>query len=589
MRKSPGINFSRSEGGPYQWSGTGDGFYNYDRTIERLHNANINVLGLLAYNPAWFKSKNPTLDEWLSDWGDYVYNTVARYGRDRGQVKYWEIWNEPNLRKFGYENTIYTVQDYVRLLDVARAAAKSADPEAVIVLGGVASIWGDFSSAEDYDVPTYLRMLYDAGGWNSFDVLAIHPYRPGAPEASSWRRDVAQDFEAELRTVDGLLAEFGNKPVWLTEVAWSAYNGFYGVSELDQAAYLTRMYLLAMSHPSIQRVFWYDLRNDTAPNAAYAEPVLDIKEPEYNFGLLRRSYPLDPNRADLRKPAFVAYRALTSIVGGLRQTSVLAYGENVEAPGMFGFRYDGLDRSTLVFWRTSAEASPLISVQCDCHDVRVRQWDGKLLGIVQTRGMLTVRLDSIGLPIYVEWGPDRVGGGQFFEETNHNIPDIFLNYWRSNGGADQFGYPLTGAIAEPDPATGKTRLVQYFERARFEERPDAGSAGRVGLGRLGDEMLQRMSVDWRTLPKIATPSPDCTFFAATGHQVCAPFRDYWERNGGLARFGMALTEAFDENGVTVQYFEFGRIERHAGLAGTDAEMQIGLLGRNLYVTRTMWP
>jgi hypothetical protein len=597
LMREAGIQWAREElswerlqtekGGPFLWSGTGNGFYNYDRSIERLHNANINVLGLLSYNPAWFKSKNPTLDEWITDWGDYVYNTVARYGRDRGQIKYWEIWNEPNLRKFGYENTIYTVQDYVRLLDVARAAAKAADPEAVIVLGGIASIWGEFASPEDYDVPTYLRMLYDAGGWNSFDVLAIHPYRPGAPEASSWRRDTAQDFEAELRIVDGLLAEFGTKPVWLTEVSWSSYDGYYGVSELDQAAYLQRMYLLAMSHPTIQRVFWYDLRNDTAPSAPYTEPVYETTEPEFHFGLMRRSYPLDADRADLRKPAFAAYRALTNILGDMRQSSVLAYGDNPEAPGMFGFRYDGNGRSAIVLWRVSAEASPQISVQCDCRDVRIRQWDGKLLGIVQARGMLTVRLDAIGLPVYVEWGPDRVGGGQFFEETNHAVPDTFLRYWRENGGAEQFGYPLTGALLEAEPGTNKPRLVQHFERARFEEQPTAPDG--IGLGRLGDEMLRRMNVDWRNEPRIAEPSPDCAYFGDTGHQICAPFRAYWEANGGVARFGMPLTEAFEENGLTVQYFEYARIERHPGLAGTADELQVGLLGRNLLVTRTAWP
>lgn len=130
----------RTKGGPFLWGGDGSGFYNYDRSIERMTKAGINVLGLLAYNPAWFKSKNPTVDEWLSDYGTYVYETVARYGRDRKQIQYWEIWNEPNIRPSGYESGLYTIKDYVRVLDTARAAAKAADPNAVIVLGGITSV-----------------------------------------------------------------------------------------------------------------------------------------------------------------------------------------------------------------------------------------------------------------------------------------------------------------------------------------------------------------------------------------------------------------------------------------------------------------
>ncbi len=113
----------KSPGGPYNWTGNNSGFYNYDLAIGAQAGAGINVLGLLDYNPAWFKGKNPRPDEWLSDWGDFVYNAVARYGRDRGQIKYWELWNEPNLLRSGYESGLYEINDFARVLDVGYAAA----------------------------------------------------------------------------------------------------------------------------------------------------------------------------------------------------------------------------------------------------------------------------------------------------------------------------------------------------------------------------------------------------------------------------------------------------------------------------------
>lgn len=580
----------RTKDGPFMWGGDGSGFYNYDGAIDRMTKSGINVLGLLDYNPAWFKSKNPTLDEWLPDWGNYVYQTVARYGRDRKQIKYWEIWNEENLRKYGYENTIYTVKDYVRVLDTARAAAKAADPQAVIVLGGVASIWSDIPSPEDYDIATYLRQLYDAGGWNSFDVLAIHPYNPGAPEAASWRRDQTLDFEGELRQVDALLQEFGNKPVWITEMGWSSSRSAYAVSETDQAAFMVRMYLVAMAHPSVQRVFWYDLRNDTDPNAPYDQPVLNNGEIQFHYGLLRRTYPLDPNRNELRKPIFAAYRTMTSIFQGMTFEGVLANGDNPAMPGTFAYRYSGGGRAAVAMWRVTGDSPPTMTIDCACQEARVRQMDGKLLATVQTDGPVTVRLDYIGTPLYVEWGTDRGQDGQLFKETGHRLGAPFAKYWSDNGGLKQFGYPISGQIKETDPATNKTRLVQYFERNRFEYFPElAGTPFEIQIGRLGDDLLRRQGIDWTTLPKQADAPPECVFFAQTGHRICAPFRQYWEANGGLALYGMPLSEAFEENGKLVQYFERNRFEYNPDKVGTPFEVQLGLLGRELYTTERIWP
>src|SRR3954451_5944689 len=228
LMREAGVQWAREEiswdrvepvqGQPFQWGGYATGLYNYDQAIGLQHAAGINVLGLFAYNPAWFKSKNPVLDAWLSDWGNYVYNVVARYGRERKQIRYWEVWNEPNLRAFGYEHGLYTVHEFVRILDVAHAAIKAADPQAVVVLGGTADIWGELPTNQDYDSLDYLRMVYQAGGWGSFDILAIHPYRPDAPEAVLHRRGPDMTMDQELGVVDALLAEYGPKPVWLTEI-----------------------------------------------------------------------------------------------------------------------------------------------------------------------------------------------------------------------------------------------------------------------------------------------------------------------------------------------------------------------------------
>jgi DMSO/TMAO reductase YedYZ molybdopterin-dependent catalytic subunit len=51
-------------------------------------------------------------------------------------------------------------------------------------------------------------------------------------------------------------------------------------------------------------------------------------------------------------------------------------------------------------------------------------------------------------------------------------------------------------------------------------------------------------------------------FPETGHAVGGEFLTFWQQHGGLATFGYPITEAFEEDGRTVQYFERQRFELH---------------------------
>lgn len=574
--------------GPYRWGGDENGMFNYDQAIELQRQAGINVLGLLAYNPAWFKSKNPVLDAWLSDWGDYVYNVVARYGRERDQIRYWEVWNEPNLRPFGYEHGLYTIHDFVRVLDVARAAIKTADPDAVIVLGGVADIWGQPPTAEDYDSFDYLRMLHDAGGWNSFDILGWHPYRPAPPEAVLHRRGPDMSFADELRTMEALLAELGPKPVWITEVGFSAFTGIFGVSEADQAALLQRMYVQALAHPMIEKLFWYDMRNDISSHTYYTQPQYDNTQEQYHYGMLRRTYPLNPDDSTIRKPAFLAYRALADMLGGMRVEAIKAEGANPDLPGLYWYRFTDGKRHTDVIWRLYGDPVDL-RVPCACREARVRRWDGTLDRVTLTQtGEIVGRIEEIGSPLIVETGPDRVQTGQFFPETGHYLGGAFATRWKDGGGLSEFGYPITGELTEPEPGSGRARTVQYFERNRFDYFPElVNTPFVVQLGRLGETSLQTIGVTWWDLPRRAAGDENCLFFAETGHQICSPFRERWEQSGGLMRHGLPLTDAFEENGRQAQYFERSRFELHPDNPPA-FQIQLGLLSRELYASWVRW-
>ncbi|NNJ09532.1 hypothetical protein EKD04_004250 [Chloroflexales bacterium ZM16-3] len=591
LMREAGVQWQREEifwdhvqqqpGGPYDWDGNDAGRYNYDLAIQAQAAAGIRVLGLLDYNPAWFKGKNPRPEEWIADWGDFVYSAVARYGRDRGQITYWELWNEPNLAASGYESGLYTVADFVRILEVGRAAALAADPNAKIVMGGLAPIWSEAPTSRHSDYFDYLDQVGRLGGWRFVDVIAIHPYRPSAPEGDAWRRDQSLTFSQELSRLDAVLRTYGSRPIWLTELGWSTSQGYQGVDEDTQAFLLVRTYLLAMTHPSVEKIFWYDFRDDTSPSTPYERPTTSPGEVESHYGLLRRAYPLDPARGDLRKSGFLAYRTMTEMLGGL----VLQAVPLSDADGVFWHRYAGGGRRVDVFWRTG-ESSPAISVACGCREALVRNWKGEVRYLLTSAdGQIVIRPDQLGAPLYVEYDPPA-RPGRVFPATGHSIGGDFRDFWDARGGLARFGYPLTEEIVEPEPGSGRPRVVQYFERARFEHFPElAGTLYITQLTRLGEPSLQRQGLDWRSLPYQTDAPPECRLFPETGRRLCPPFLAAWEQAGGLDLVGLPLTEAFPATDAdsgeryTAQYFERARIEYHPDKAGTPYVIQLGLLGR----------
>lgn len=575
-------------GGPFRWNGNDAGMYDYDYSIGTLHEANINILGLLDYNPAWTKGTAPVLDQWIGAWGDYVYQTVARYGRT-GQIKTWEIWNEPNLAHFGYESGLYTIEDYVRVLQVARDAAKAADPEAKIVLAGLASVWSEPPSPYTYDYFDYLERLGQLNAWRLFDILAVHPYRPDAPEGSPWRRDQSQTFPAEMEHLDRMMLKYGTKPVWLTEVGYASSGWKVGVGLDQQAQFLARLYMLALAHPSVEKVFWYDFRDDMG-GAPYDRPTYNSNEPEFNYGLLRRTFPLDPNAPNLRKPAFVAYRTMTDMLRGTQVQAMLANGFRSDMPSTYWLRFEGARRVD-VLWNTD-RADQTVRIPCNCREALVRRWNGEVRYVIYAvDGTIDLKLDEQGSPVYLEFNPPTASGGRTFRETGHALRGSFRAFWENNGGLQRFGFPLTEEVAEPEPGSGRPRMVQYFERARFEYFPElAGTPYEVQLGHLGTAVLNRFGVDWTKQPKLTEAPPECQFFPESGHTLCAPFRERWAALGGLELVGLPITEPFPytnpDTGETynVQYFERARFEHHTAQAGTPFEVQYGLLGREI-ITR----
>ena len=169
--------------------------------------------------------------------------------------------------------------------------------------------------------------------------------------------------------------------------------------------------------------------------------------------------------------------------------------------------------------------------------------------------------------------PTGLRGVQYFPQTGHTMRGTFRTFYHRYGDLAIFGLPLTEAF------TDHGQVVQYFERARLVL---------TATGGVRESPLGTLLTAGRTFPPAPLPpiTPSYLYFGATGHWIAGPFLDFWNRHHGQLLFGDPISEPLTEqNGdgtgrtYQVQYFQNARLEYHPELAGTDNEVQLGLLGR----------
>jgi hypothetical protein len=121
-----------------------------------------------------------------------------------------------------------------------------------------------------------------------------------------------------------------------------------------------------------------------------------------------------------------------------------------------------------------------------------------------------VMLSLLGSELYGDRGfPDGQpqDGRVFFPETGNTLGGKFQQFWEKRGGLRTFGFPISEPFEETSQIDGQTRIVQYFERAKFEYFPEelggfyqqqVSAYGlrlqglrEVQLGDLGRQALQR--------------------------------------------------------------------------------------------------
>jgi len=162
---------------------------------------------------------------------------------------------------------------------------------------------------------------------------------------------------------------------------------------------------------------------------------------------------------------------------------------------------------------------------------------------------------------------------RYFPETHHTVTGDFLAFYESALNPELvFGYPITEAYQDQS----KGRLVQYYERARFERYPENPEELRVKLTPLG-EIFHETTNEFPTQGNL----PGCRYYPESGKYVCYAFLELFKSHGGAAQFGYPISNFEIRDERIVQYFQRARFEWHPELP-TGHKVQITDLGRQYF-------
>jgi polysaccharide biosynthesis protein PslG len=162
----------------FEWrniEGKGKGAFEWnepDRIVDAISQTGMKIVARVDNQPQWASSTiqwpgsgppdNPR------DWTDYLTALATRY---KGRIQAYEIWNEPNLdREWGDQQPDPAA--YASMLKASYQAIKAADPQALVISGGMSPT----TDTSQHAIPDleFIRQVYAAGARDSFDIMGVH-------------------------------------------------------------------------------------------------------------------------------------------------------------------------------------------------------------------------------------------------------------------------------------------------------------------------------------------------------------------------------------------------------------------------------
>jgi len=281
----------------------------------------------------------------------FLRDAVARYSVAPYNVKYWEIWNEPDADPAGFDGSeqfgcmgdpndgFYGGGVYGNLLKAIYPQVKAANPAAQVMFGGL------LLDCNPVNPPTgknclpakFLEGALSAGAGPYFDGVSFHAYDYFAGQGkfnntnwgAAWNTTGPVTI-AKARFIRDVLNRYsaGDKFLINTEGALILYNGTATSDPMEytKADYAIKMYAVCMAE-RLRACVWYSLRG------WYVSGLVDNGlNPGYAFRSIQFIVPR------LQNAVFVAERTGTA---GVKAYEFNALGKRV----IIAWSADGVTRS----------------------------------------------------------------------------------------------------------------------------------------------------------------------------------------------------------------------------------------------------
>jgi hypothetical protein len=207
----------------------------------------IKLRPYIGYTPEWAGATDSDGIDWnnppgdYQDWHNFVYQLALALS-DHPNVVSYEIYNEMNLDLW-WDGS---VEQYMETLKQGAEAVRRADPDAQIIMGGLAE-------------PAYqwVQPLMKGGYARYYDILAFHSYAETWTPAS----DVVEKFLGiEYRThfLPDQRQYGEGEPLWINEMGYAATPGR---TEEQQANWWARAVSTFLAEPEIEHIGVYEIKD----------------------------------------------------------------------------------------------------------------------------------------------------------------------------------------------------------------------------------------------------------------------------------------------------------------------------------------
>jgi hypothetical protein len=370
-----------------------------DQEFTTAYTRGVHVVGILGNTPEWARGGGTDCEglvkpEKLSALASFASDLVRRYSNPPYNVKYWELWNEPDVDgSFGCWGDVdadyYGGQYYGQMLQVVYPAMKAADPGVNVMVGGL------LLGCDPVHPPagsscvesTFLKGILASGAGNSFDGISFHAYdyssrtsdrnQIGQYSNSNWNSAWNTTGPVTLRKaafLRNLLSQFGVNQKFLMNTELAVLCGPLGedaclndgVTVITQAYYVAQSYAASLAD-GYRASIWYSVLGGRSNGLLTSE--------------------LEP------LPAYYAYQFTATELG-----RASFRGKPSLPTGLMGYQFSKGSKTIWVIWASSSQEKTLTLPSTPTTVYRVGE-DGHPVPISAT-SILTVGV----APVFIEFG-----------------------------------------------------------------------------------------------------------------------------------------------------------------------------------------